>query len=217
MTVLAASGDSGSADGVGDGAQHVDFPASAPHALGCGGTRLTLSSGGAPSEAVWNELGSGGGASGGGVSDLFPVPAYQATASVPPSANPGRRVGRGVPDVSGDADPQTGYDVRVDGQSLVIGGTSAVAPLWAALVARLNQALGRDVGDLHAVLYANPSVCRDITTGSNGAILGRLGLGPLHRARQPGRHRTARGSQGTGAERLGRLRAIGRHLTAPPA
>jgi kumamolisin len=169
VTVTVASGDNGSTDGVNDGAQHVDFPASAPHALACGGTRLTLSSSGAPSaEIVWDDLPSGG-ASGGGISALFPVPAYQSAAGVPPSANPGGGVGRGVPDVSGDASPETGYAIRVDGQTEVIGGTSAVAPLWAALVARCNQSLGRDVGDLHQVLYANPQVCRDIISGSNGA------------------------------------------------
>ena len=166
VTVTVASGDNGSTDGVADGAQHADFPASAPHALACGGTRLDI---GAATETVWDELAQGGGASGGGVSDIFSLPAYQVGAHVPPSANPGGHVGRGVPDVSGDADPQTGYHVRVDGQDTVIGGTSAVAPLWAALVARLNQALGRDVGDLHPALYAAPSALRDVTTGGNGA------------------------------------------------
>lgn len=168
VTVTAASGDNGSADGVSDGAAHVDFPASAPHALACGGTRLEIAAG-TPTESVWSEQSTGGGATGGGISDLFPLPAYQAAAHVPPSANPGGRIGRGVPDIAGDADPQTGYRVRVDGQDMVIGGTSAVAPLWAALVARLNQALGHDVGDIHAALYAAPHALRDVTSGSNGA------------------------------------------------
>jgi kumamolisin len=174
VAVTVASGDNGSTDGVTDGAQHADFPASAPHALACGGTRLVIGSG-APTETVWDELAAGGGATGGGVSDLFPLPAYQVSANVPPSANPGGRVGRGVPDVSGDADPQTGYRVRVDGQDTVIGGTSAVAPLWAALVARLNQGLGHDVGDLHAALYASRGVLRDVTGGNNGAYVASAG------------------------------------------
>jgi kumamolisin len=169
VTVTVAAGDGGSTDGVTDGAQHVDFPASAPHSLACGGTSLQLSGTIVSSETVWNDLASGHGATGGGVSDQFPLPGYQAAAHVPASANPGGHIGRGVPDVCGDADPQTGYTVRVDGQDTVIGGTSAVAPLWAALVARLNQALGRKVGDLHAALYAAPEAFRDITSGSNGA------------------------------------------------
>ncbi|MGI8753250.1 MAG: S53 family peptidase [Acidimicrobiales bacterium] len=169
VTVTVAAGDGGSTDGATDGAQHVDFPASAPHSLACGGTSLALSGTAVSSETVWNDLASGHGATGGGVSDQFQLPAYQTSAKVPPSANPGGHVGRGVPDVAGDADPQTGYTVRVDGQDTVIGGTSAVAPLWAALVARLNQALGRKVGDLHPALYGAPGAFRDITSGSNGA------------------------------------------------
>ena len=164
VSVTAAAGDSGSADGLTDGLQHADFPASAPHALGCGGT--TLNSG---TETVWDSLASDGGATGGGISDQFPLPGYQSSAGVPPSANPGGGVGRGVPDVAGDADPDTGYKVRVDGQDMVIGGTSAVAPLWASLLARCNQALGTSVGFVHPALYLSPSTFRDITSGNNGA------------------------------------------------
>ena len=174
VTITAAAGDSGSTDGVTDGLQHVDFPASAPHALGCGGTSLPGSATGS-AEVVWDSLSSGGGATGGGVSDQFPLPAYQSGAGVPISANAGARVGRGVPDVAGDADPDTGYAVRVDGQNLVIGGTSAVAPLWAGLVARLNQALGTPVGFVHAELYAAPGSFRDITSGNNGAYQAKSG------------------------------------------
>jgi kumamolisin len=168
VTVTVAAGDNGSTDGVTDGLQHVDFPASAPHALACGGTHLALGASGPSGETVWGGT-AGDGATGGGISDVFAVPAYQSGAHVPPSVNPGGRVGRGVPDVAGDADPQTGYAVRVDGQAIVVGGTSAVAPLWAALVARCNQALGRDAGDIHAALYGTTGVCTDITSGSNGA------------------------------------------------
>jgi kumamolisin len=174
VTVTVAAGDNGSTDGVTDGKQHVDFPASAPHALACGGTHLALDGGQREAETVWGGT-TGDGATGGGISDVFALPAYQAGASIPPSANPGARVGRGVPDVAGDADPETGYAIRVDGQQIVVGGTSAVAPLWAALVARLNQALGRDVGDIHATLYATRGVCTDITSGSNGAYSARAG------------------------------------------
>src|SRR5262249_31323530 len=132
-TVCVASGDNGSGDGVSDGRPHVDFPASSPHALGCGGTRLQAdpATGAISAETVWNDGGSGG-AGGGGVSGQFALPAWQASAGVP--ARPAGGTGRGVPDVSGNADPATGYQVLVDGQQQVIGGTSAVAPLWAALV-----------------------------------------------------------------------------------
>ena len=169
VTVTVAAGDNGSTDGASDGLQHADFPASAPHALGCGGTRLKIVGAAIAEESVWND-GPGQGAGGGGISDVFPVPDYQQHASIPPSANPGGRVGRGVPDVCGDADPDTGYTVRVDGETIPIGGTSAVAPLWAGLIALLNQGLGKPVGFLHPFLYsAAGKGLRDIVSGSNGA------------------------------------------------
>ena len=170
VTVTVAAGDNGSTDGVSDGLQHVDFPASAPHALGCGGTRLEATGGQIIAETVWND-GPGQGATGGGVSDVFALPSYQLGVGVPPSVNPGARVGRGVPDVAADADPDTGYTVRVDGQTMTIGGTSAVAPLWAGLVALLNEGLGRPVGWLQPFLYSSPArpALHDIVQGSNGA------------------------------------------------
>ena len=143
VTICCASGDNGSDDGVGDGHAHVDFPASSPHALGCGGTKLMASGNGILREVVWNE--GPNSATGGGVSDVFDLPTWQAGAHVPRSVNPGGRVGRGVPDVAGDADPSTGYRVRVDGEEFVIGGTSAVAPLWAGLIALLNEWLGHAI------------------------------------------------------------------------
>ncbi|MGH8987680.1 MAG: S53 family peptidase [Acidimicrobiales bacterium] len=170
VTVTVAAGDNGSTDGASDGLQHVDFPASAPHALGCGGTHLEVSSGQVVTETVWND-GPGQGATGGGVSDVFSLPSYQQGAAVPPSANPGARVGRGVPDVSGDADPDSGYTIRVDGETIPIGGTSAVAPLWAGLIALLNEGLGRPVGFLQPFLYSATGhlALRDIVQGTNGA------------------------------------------------
>jgi kumamolisin len=170
VTICVASGDGGSSDGATDGLAHADFPASSPNVLGCGGTRVTVASGATTiaSETVWNE-GAQGGAGGGGISTLFPVPAYQQGLTLPPSANPGAGPGRGVPDVAGNADPVSGYQVRVDGQNLVIGGTSAVAPLWAGLIARLNANLGTPVGFLNPKLYTHASACRDITSGNNGA------------------------------------------------
>ena len=169
VTVCCASGDDGSTDNVTDGAAHVDFPASSPNVLACGGTRLESSGGKISLEVVWNH-GAGNGATGGGVSDHFPLPTYQAGAKVPVSVNPAHFKGRGVPDIAGDADPATGYQIHVDGKDAVFGGTSAVAPLWAALIALINQQLGKPVGFLNTTLYAKGvSGLADITSGTNGA------------------------------------------------
>jgi kumamolisin len=168
ITVCVASGDNGSSDGVDDGADHVDFPASSSFALGCGGTRLDASAGGIAGEVVWND-GAGNGASGGGVSTFFALPDWQTgltARNAQGEAVPLTK--RGVPDVSGNADPATGYDVRIDGTDTVIGGTSAVAPLWAALIARINQASGTTAGFVNPRLYANAQALRDITRGDNG-------------------------------------------------
>ncbi len=169
VMVCTASGDDGSNDNQTDGQAHVDFPSSSPNVLSCGGTTLQSSNGTIQSETVWNG-GSGNGASGGGVSEIFPLPTYQESANVPASVNTGF-VGRGVPDVAGDADPNTGYQVQVDGQALVVGGTSAVAPLWAALIALLNQQLGKSVGFLNNPVYGAlaSTAFRDIVSGNNGA------------------------------------------------
>ncbi len=175
VTVCCAAGDNGSADGVSDGKSHVDFPASSPHALGCGGTKLLASNHAIASESVWNE--GTNSATGGGVSGFFAVPSYQNAANVPPVAGTSHH-GRGVPDVAADADPATGYQVRVDGQNLVIGGTSAVAPLWAGLIALMNQKLGHPVGFLNPSLYgslAGRGLINDIATGNNGAYVARPG------------------------------------------
>ncbi|MBR7827088.1 S8/S53 family peptidase [Actinospica sp. MGRD01-02] len=173
ITVLAAAGDNGSTDGGTDGKQHCDFPASSPHVLACGGTTLALDGKGAiASETVWNDQ--NGAATGGGVSAVYPVPSWQSGAGVPNNVDTGA-AGRGVPDVAGNADPASGYQVLIDGTSTVIGGTSAVAPLWAALVARLAQQSGKKLGLLQTVLYAGvkPGVAQpgfqDVTSGSNGA------------------------------------------------
>jgi kumamolisin len=167
VSVLVAAGDSGASDGVPSGEPTVDFPASGPFVTACGGTRLLLTDGQIASEVVWNELAIGEGATGGGVSRAFPLPSYQVDANVPPAPN--GFVGRGVPDVAGDADPASGYSVRVDGSDTVIGGTSAVAPLWAALLARINQSLGVAAGFVNPLLYTFPGSAsfHDITNGNN--------------------------------------------------
>jgi len=173
VTVTVAAGDNGSADRGTDGQPHADFPASSPNALACGGTSMQLSNGAVAAETVWND-GAAGGATGGGVSDTFGLPSWQASAGVPGRSGTGQP-GRGVPDVAGNADPETGYQVLVDGKAQVVGGTSAVAPLWAALICRLAQATGKSFGLLQPLLYAGVSAgtaaagFRDITQGNNGA------------------------------------------------
>jgi kumamolisin len=175
VTICCASGDSGSSDGVTDGHAHVDFPASSPHVLACGGTHVDSTGGKLSGEVVWNG-GAAGGASGGGVSDVFPLPAYQRSAKVPVSVNASHFKGRGVPDGAGDADPGSGYNVRVDAHDVVFGGTSAVAPLWAALVAMINQRRGSALGYLNPLIYpVGTRACRDVTSGNNGAYKARGG------------------------------------------
>jgi len=168
VTITVAAGDNGSSDGA--TGTNVDFPASSPHVLACGGTKLDANGATIVSEVVWNETANNEGATGGGVSNLFALPSWQANAKVPaPSVSGG---GRGVPDVTGDADPATGYTIRVDGQTSVIGGTSAVAPLWAGLIAVANQQLGTQVGFIQPAIYAAKAAAafNDITHGNNGAF-----------------------------------------------
>jgi kumamolisin len=165
VTVLAAAGDDGSSDGETDNQPHVDFPASSQYVLACGGTRLQASGTAIESETVWNETASNEGATGGGVSTQVARPDWQSGIALPAGKS-----GRGVPDVAGNADPETGYQVRVDGQDTVIGGTSAVAPLWAALIARFNQSLGSPLGDVHAAIYQiGTAAFHDVTSGNNGS------------------------------------------------
>jgi kumamolisin len=171
VTVTAAAGDNGSSDGAAGTAKHADFPASSPHALACGGTSLHSKGTTISGETVWND-GSGGGATGGGVSDVFALPSWQKGVGVPAASKSG---GRGVPDVAGNADPETGYQVLVDGTRAVYGGTSAVAPLWAALVARLAQSLGSPLGLLQPTLYPLHAALHDITSGNNGAYAAKKG------------------------------------------
>lgn len=179
VTVTAAAGDNGSADGATDGKDHADFPASSPHVLACGGTRLDAdpATGTITSETVWND--GPHSATGGGYSDTFPAPTWQSGQSTHHGGHhPAGRKGRGVPDVSGVADPQTGYKVRVDGKDMVIGGTSAVAPLWAALIALLAQSTSRTFGQIQPLLYSNKAAFRDITTGNNGTYKAAAGWDP---------------------------------------
>jgi len=114
-------------------------------------------------------LGWSRGATGGGVSGTFALPSWQANISVPTASG---FAGRGLPDVAGDADPNTGYQIRVDGSSIMVGGTSAVAPLWGGLVALLSQGMGKPVVYLNPNLYQTiaeeSGTFNDITSGNNG-------------------------------------------------
>ncbi|HEY3454101.1 MAG TPA: S53 family peptidase [Bryobacteraceae bacterium] len=167
ITVCAASGDKGSSDGESDGAAHVDFPASSPWVLACGGTRLIAKGDKIQSETAWNDH--VGGATGGGVSAHFSKPSYQAAIPL---------AGRGVPDVAANADPASAYQILVDGKTRVVGGTSAVAPLWAGLIALLNEQLGKNLGWLHPTLYgtiAQHKAFNDVTSGTNEAYSAQTG------------------------------------------
>jgi kumamolisin len=174
ITITVASGDNGSSDGV--SGDNVDFPASSPHVLACGGTELIAANGVIQQEVVWNDQPQGG-ASGGGVSSVFALPTWQRNANVPASSTSGG--GRGVPDVAGDASPETGYNVLFDGQSGVVGGTSAVAPLYAALIALLNQQRGSNIGFANLALYQNAeNGFNDIGQGNNGSYSAGPGWDP---------------------------------------
>ncbi len=171
ISVFAAAGDSLATDGIADGQAHVDFPASSPWAIGCGGTATTISGQTITAQRVWNDGTSG---TGGGISDLFDPPDFQSTVALPPSINGGRR-GRGVPDVAGNAAPESGYAIVAGGEAQVAGGTSAVAPLWAGLTARINQKAARQVGFFLPALYARPELLTQVTEGSNRPAGSRIG------------------------------------------
>lgn len=159
VLITVASGDNGSNDGTSD--PIVDYPSSSPWALACGGTRLTLDDkGNKINEKCW-DLSDGNGSSGGGFTTLYSKPDYQKNISI--------AAGRCSPDVAGNADPATGYPVVVDGVPITIGGTSAVAPLYAALCAIITSRLGQPVDNWHEVLYSDPTVTVDVIGGNNGA------------------------------------------------
>ena len=145
--------------------------------LACGGTSLhgDAATGVISSETVWNDGARAARPAAASATRSASRPGRRPRRAGPVGAAAGTTAGRGVPDVAGDADPATGYQVRVDGQSMVVGGTSAVAPLWAALISRLAQSTGKPFGLLQPQLYAGVTAgaaapgFRDITSGSNGA------------------------------------------------
>ena len=172
ITICCSAGDRGISEY--DGRPFtVAFPASSPHVLACGGTRLEVRGKSSRNETVWNQWKQFRLASGGGVSDVFPLPSYQQKANVPLRRSADRLTGRGIPDVAANASSDTGYLIEANETRMSLGGTSAVAPLWAAHIARLTEALGRKIGFLTPVLYspnaATSDALFDITRGFNGA------------------------------------------------
>jgi kumamolisin len=179
ITVLASSGDdlapdafrdaSGAPDGV-----HVDYPASSPYLLGCGGTEITLDAGrtGIADEVVWNDGRSKG--TGGGISGLYAVPDFQRGVALPASLNDGRR-GRGVPDVAAAAAGANGYRIVLGKQTVVNGGTSAVAPLWGAFIALLNEQRGSTLGFVNSRLYQAAQLFNPVRSGNNKDTFLKLG------------------------------------------
>jgi kumamolisin len=169
MAIFAASGDNDSGDG-GPTPANVDVPSSCPHVVGCGGTHKT-----ATQETVWNDNPgqTDGEGTGGGYSTIFPVQSFQIGA---PPAPAGTKYGTGrmVPDVAADADPNTGYNIFVQGSATVVGGTSAVAPLFAGLFA----AFGKKPGFVTPILWQHPSAFTDITSGGNGFYNATVGPDP---------------------------------------
>jgi kumamolisin len=174
ITICVASGDNGSSDGESSG-DHADFPSSSPWVLSCGGTRLTCPtknySDKHTKEVVWGTV-QGNGASGGGFSSIFPKPSYQTTLT-----SKYKQTGRGVPDVCGDADPETGWIIYLDGQYTVIGGTSAVAPMWAGYLASIhfNQFLNPI---LYSLCQHNYQIVHDILIGNEGSFSAAKGWDP---------------------------------------
>jgi kumamolisin len=172
ITICTASGDHGSA---GDSDRtdwgrrhHIDHPSVDHYVVACGGTQIDADG----NETVWNDerpfgpkRSDGGWASGGGISDKVSLAYYQKSAKVPKSIFTGKR-GRGVPDIAMSAD---NYFLRWQGVERAYGGTSCASPLFAGLVALLNQAKGKNVGFLNPFLYANAGngVVTDITEGTN--------------------------------------------------
>jgi kumamolisin len=166
ITVLATAGDDLARERMDGGKVYVNYPASSPYVLGCGGTQIQLD----PSqttiadEVVWNEQGRRG--TGGGISEIYGVPAFQTGAQLPGSLNDGKP-GRGVPDVAAAAAQLNGYRIFLKGAEVVLSGTSAVAPLWGAFVALLNEQRGASLGSLNDRLYQSPDLLKVITSGDN--------------------------------------------------
>jgi kumamolisin len=165
ISIFCAAGDDGAIDNIYDGKVHVDFPASSPFVTACGGTTLNISNS-IREEMVWNNGDSG--ATGGGISGFFSMPEYQQGVPMPSNLATNFQ-GRGLPDVAAVADPNTGYAVLVHGQWSIVGGTSAVAPLYAGLLARINARVPKPAGFINPAVYQakDGSKFNDIVSGNN--------------------------------------------------
>jgi kumamolisin len=174
VTVVATAGDDLATERMNDGKVHVNYPASSPYVLSCGGTQIALDPPRTKivDEMVWNERGRRG--TGGGISEIYGVPAFQSATKLPGSLNDGRP-GRGVPDVAAAAGVLNGYRIFLNGSDVVMSGTSAVAPLWGAFIALLNEQRGLSLGFLNRRLYQSPSLLKAITSGDNIDALSGLG------------------------------------------
>ena len=160
VTVCVASGDYGAYEDESKPAQAVvSVPACSPFALACGGTSWPKNG----AEQAWE-------GSGGGYSSYFGKPSYQSSITT-------IGTNRGVPDVSAVADP--GYMFYVHGSDFPCGGTSVAAPLWAGLIALLNETVGKPVGFVNPVIYANANALTDITTGGNAHFEAAAGWDPV--------------------------------------
>ena len=165
ITVFVASGDNGSNCQIGDGKAHCYYPSSDPWITSCGGTTIENVSGSSFTEITWND----NGITGGGISDAFPLPAWQVGKGIPKSVNPGGRVGRGIPDIAGYAN---GYNIVLQGAtSAGWWGTSETAPLYAGLTAVINSANGFSAGYINPILYnAGVSAIVNIHDGGSNAV-----------------------------------------------
>ena len=187
ITICVSTGDDGAEAQVQDGMAHVNYPATSPYVLAVGGTTLHArqNAGGTAqvTETVWND-GPGSG-TGGGVSDITPVPSWQ-EGKVPPSINTGSISSAARSPTSRPTRiPATGYLTMSGGKLGIVGGTSASAPLWASLITRINAITGKRTGNFNALLYATlgpNGVLRDITVGNNdtgGMLNGAVRGGPV--------------------------------------
>jgi kumamolisin len=165
VTVFVASGDNGSNCLIGDGKAHCNYPSSDPWVTCCGGTTIENVSGSSFTEITWND----NLVTGGGISDVFPLPAWQVGKGIPPSVNPGGRIGRGIPDIAGYAN---GYRIVLNGAAVQdVVGTSEVAPLYAGLIAMVNSANGFPAGYLNPTLYnSGRSAIVNIDDGGSNAV-----------------------------------------------
>ncbi len=189
ITVCADTGDGGSSNTRSglqaieaiDGKAHLNYPASSPNVLACGGTQL-ISENGVWTEWVWNNSSHRGGATGGGVSEVFPLPTWQSQVGIMiPSANDPKKTGRVIPDVSGLAAYWGGISgnksdwlIYEDSKIALEGGTSAVTPLFASLIVLINEQRKKEgkenLGWINERLYKLSSenhLFNDITNGNN--------------------------------------------------